>query len=220
MESFAQLSYNDINAMIRLGQRQELEAYLRRFALDIESAADDDLELAKSRCIMIISMLVFSLLEIGADSAVESLVAKLSFDIHSHRSVSALSSYIENAFRQFLVCTKPQTNRYAEQVVEQAKAIVSTHFSEPITDEWVAEKVHLSRSHFRYLFRAVTGKPFKRYLTEVRLTSARSLLEKTDFSVKEVCRRIGFGDISSFHRAYRAFHGIPPARHRNRVSSL
>lgn len=210
--------YHEINAMIRLGQRTELEAYFRQFLSDLAPIACADLDAAKGRVIALVSILTASVLELGADPSVEKTIAQVAADVVKLQSGAELVQFTEDCLAQITVCTRPRATWFAEQVVEQAKAIVADEYMNPLTDESVAERVYLSRSHFRYLFREVTGKPFKRYLTEVRLRAARSLMEKSNLNVKEVCRLSGYADSSSFYRAYRALHGVPPTGHRTGLS--
>ena len=200
--------------MVRLGQRTELEAYFRQFLADLRPLSERDIETAKSRYLSLVVTLVVSTLEIGAPGDTERLIAGTAREVSAIEDPETLLRSAESLLAHMTVCARPNANRYAIQIVERAKQMVSQRHREPLTDDEVATIVHLSRSHFRYLFKEVTGVPFKRYLMEVRLCAARKLLEETQLSVKEICREVGCTDPSSFYRAYRAYHGVPPTAHR------
>lgn len=214
LEYSATVSYHEINAMVRLGQRLELEAYFRQFEKDLFAIAEHDLEMAKSRFISLIAVLVISALEIGASAHTERRIAEAAKLALQASDATDLLQVVRWFLHNTTECASPQKNRYSEEIIEKAKKIVLENFHKPITDEWVAEQVHLSRSHFRYLFKAVTGMPFMRFVTEVRLNQARKYLETTSLSVKEICARIGYTDTSGFSRAYKTYHGVPPVIHR------
>lgn len=213
-DSILTVSYHEINAMVRLGQRLELEAYFRRFEKDLFALAEKDLGMAQSRFLSLIAVLVNSVLEIGASPDTERRIVEAAELALQAKDAEALLQIARGLLQKTTECASPQKNRYSEEIIEKAKQIILDNFHMPITDEWVAQQVHLSRSHFRYLFKAVTGMPFMRFVTEVRLNQARKYLETTSLSVKEICARIGYSDTSGFSRAYKAYHKVPPVMHR------
>ena len=78
----------------------------------------------------------------------------------------------------------------------------------------VARQAGLSESHFRSLFRKLRGQPAGAWLRERRMSEARRLLSSTDLSLKEISSEVGFGDVVSFNRSFRQFHGLPPGQFR------
>lgn len=210
----ALVSYSEINAMVRLGQRLELEAYLRQFLSELKPLAEGNLAIGRSRFVALVCALVSSMLEIGASPETERVIAEASQDALAATGADELHQVASRYLSHMNVCARPEANRFAARTVETAKQLIQKHFAEDINDEWVASQVHLSRSHFRYLFKALTGMPFKRYLSELRLNHARQLLENSPLSVKEVSAKVGYSDSSSFYRAYRAHHGVPPTAHK------
>jgi AraC-like DNA-binding protein len=209
------VSYGEVSAMVKLGQRTELEAYFRQFLADLVALGEADLNLAKSRFVALATTVVTSVLEIGAPPATESTIAyaaRLATEAETPEELHASAEYF---LSHAIVCARPNANRFAEQTIERCQAIISEAFGQPLTDEKLAEQVGLSRSHFRYLFKAVTGMPFKRYLSQVRLTEAKKLITETRMSIREVCYGVGYQDLSSFYRAYRAYHGVAPTADRH-----
>lgn len=209
------ISYGEVSAMVKLGQRTELEAYLRQFLADLQPLSQADLTLAKSRFVALATTLVTSVLEIGAPPETESTIALAATISTEATNPEDLCAAAENFLTHAIVCARPNANRFAEQTIERCQAIISEAYGQPLTDEKLAEQVGLSRSHFRYLFKAITGMPFKRYLSQVRLTEAKKLITETRMSIREVCFGVGYQDLSSFYRAYRAYHGVAPTADRH-----
>jgi two-component system response regulator YesN len=208
------VSYSAINAMVRLGHREELEAYLRQFLSRLHLTAREDLVLAKSRFLALVSVLVLSVMELGARADTEKRIAEVSEELGAITTADALVAFAEQFLHSVTRCATPEANRYAQRLIQRAVQVIQERYSEDLTDEEVAWHLGLSRSHFRFLFKEVTGLPFKRYLTEYRLVKARSLLEKSVLPVKTVARRVGYSDVNTFQRAYRAYFGVPPTAHR------
>jgi AraC-like DNA-binding protein len=208
------VSYPAIQAMVRLGQREELEAYLRQFLSCLRETGRSDLVLAKSRLIALVTVIVLSVMELGAPEGTERKIAEVSQQLEGIPTADALVAFAERFLHSVTVCAKPEANQYAKRLIQRAVRMIQERYSEDLTDEEVAWQLGLSRSHFRFLFKEVTGLPFKRYLTEFRLTKARVLLEESALAVKAVARRVGYSDVNTFQRAYRAYFGVPPSAHR------
>lgn len=78
----------------------------------------------------------------------------------------------------------------------------------------IARHAQLSASHFRALFRELRGQTAGAWLRERRMNEACRLLTSTDYSLKEISAQTGFGDVVSFNRSFRQFHGLPPGKFR------
>lgn len=82
-----------------------------------------------------------------------------------------------------------------------------------------ADAINLSTSRFAHLFREQTGVPPARYLHALRMQRARTLVEDTFLSIKEVMLEVGFSDPSHFARDFRRFHGCSPTELRRSDSA-
>ena len=75
----------------------------------------------------------------------------------------------------------------------------------------VARAVSLDRSYLMHLFKEATGYTIGGYLTEKRLYTARTLLDR-GVSVTEACYRSGFRNYSAFYYAWRKKYASSPQR--------
>jgi AraC-like DNA-binding protein len=94
--------------------------------------------------------------------------------------------------------------------LNRAKDYIDSCYAEPLNLSTVAKTACLSEHHFLRLFRQVFRTTPHRYLTEKRLQTARSLLEKSDHSIMEICLSVGFENHSSFTRLFRRRFGHSP----------
>lgn len=86
---------------------------------------------------------------------------------------------------------------------------ISSHLTEDMTVDTLAEACYISRYHLMHLFKEETGYTLFDYITEKRLLMARDLL-KTGKSVTEVCFCCGFKNYSTFSRSFKKhFHASP-----------
>ncbi len=76
----------------------------------------------------------------------------------------------------------------------------------------LSEALHLSVRQTERLFKEHTGTPFRKELSNMRLSTAKHLLDTTDMSLTEICEQVGFRSYSGFCRAMRAKGYIPTAK--------
>jgi AraC family transcriptional regulator of arabinose operon len=75
--------------------------------------------------------------------------------------------------------------------------------------------IGLSPSRLRHMFKAETGTTPTQFLKSLRIRKAKSLLETTRLSVKEVMASVGVSDPSNFTRDFKRAHGLTPTQVRN-----
>ncbi|WP_320129001.1 response regulator [uncultured Sphaerochaeta sp.] len=101
------------------------------------------------------------------------------------------------------------------QFVEQAKALINTHFQETGfgLDE-VCDSIGISPSYFSTTFKRETGFSFVQYLTNTRLSRAKELLIKTEDKTYEIARAIGFTEPNYFSFCFKRYEGCSPSQYR------
>lgn len=83
----------------------------------------------------------------------------------------------------------------------------------------LAALLNLSPSRFRHLFKAEVGMAPAQYLRVARMHQARTLMETTFLSVKQVRTGVGVNDESHFARDFKRVFGRSPREHRVYVLS-
>lgn len=103
---------------------------------------------------------------------------------------------------------------YAEPItrnssVRRVMQYLSEHLTEEIDIRQTAAYIHLDPSYLMHLFKAETGSSIMGYVTEKRLFLAQSLI-RDGMPAMTAGERSGFGNYSSFYRAYRKRYGCSP----------
>lgn len=106
-------------------------------------------------------------------------------------------------------------NPKIRRIVDRMKS--ELHLKRSLED-W-ARLSSLSRSRMCHLFKMQMGVSPAQYLKDLRLETARTLLETTSLSVKEVRARVGLQDQSHFVRDFNNAYGVPPSQYRAQRSS-
>jgi AraC family transcriptional regulator of arabinose operon len=78
----------------------------------------------------------------------------------------------------------------------------------------LATVVNLSPGRLAHLFKNEVGLSPQRYANNLRLEKAKKLLESGVLSVKEISSEIGFPNVSSFCRCFKAHYSTTPGQYR------
>lgn len=86
---------------------------------------------------------------------------------------------------------------------------IENHLDESLTLEHLAQKFYTSKYHISHIFKDNFGLSVHQYIIKKRLTACREAI-MANVSIKEAYLNYGFGDYSSFYRAFKKEYGISP----------
>ncbi|WP_054717171.1 helix-turn-helix transcriptional regulator [Lacticaseibacillus manihotivorans] len=78
----------------------------------------------------------------------------------------------------------------------------------------IADHYHLSESHTSRLIKEHLGISFKDYLIQLRMRQAKSLLNNTDQKVADIAEAVGYKNVNTFIRIFKATTGQTPGKFR------
>ena len=74
----------------------------------------------------------------------------------------------------------------------------------------------MGKTQLNRKIKAITGYTTTEYILHVRISLAKQLLAKTDYSIGDVASRVGFDDMAYFSSVFRKMTGMTPTDFRNR----
>ncbi len=98
--------------------------------------------------------------------------------------------------------------------LHRAMAFIADRLDADLGVPELAALVGVSPSHLGALFRRATSGGVLAYRTGLRMARARTLLDRTDSTVAEVARAVGFDDPLYFSRQFSRKHGVSPTEYR------
>jgi AraC family transcriptional regulator, arabinose operon regulatory protein len=99
--------------------------------------------------------------------------------------------------------------------LERAMSYLEERLDSPVRVADLASLVGVSASYLTSLFRKATGGGVLAYHTAVRMTAARTLLERTTLPVRDIAADVGYQDAFYFSRHFRRVHGMSPTEFRS-----
>ncbi|SFU52379.1 helix-turn-helix domain-containing protein [Pseudoduganella namucuonensis] len=101
---------------------------------------------------------------------------------------------------------RPERDRRVERVVEW----IHTHLGGPLRVEDAAALACVTPAAFSRFFRRETGKPFSRYVSDVRCSAACLRLTRGAAPVALIAEQCGYATLSNFNRQFLARMGMTP----------
>lgn len=98
--------------------------------------------------------------------------------------------------------------------VQKAVSLIQNDFRKDFKLNEIADRLSLSSSRLRHLFKEEIGTTPIRYRKTLRLRQAKHLLETTFLSVKEIMLKVGYKDESNFVHHFKKEYGLTPTRYR------
>lgn len=105
----------------------------------------------------------------------------------------------------------PKPERLSQPIAEAVRFITENYSDSNLSVGSLAENVHMSDTWFRKHFRDEVGVTPKRYINDLRLEHAQSLLNAGYYTVTTIAAKVGFRDAKNFSTAYKKRFGYPPS---------
>lgn len=200
---------------VKLGDRTGAKEILNELLGGIlfNSAGKD--EVLKARLLELSAILSRAAVEAGA--SLEKLLG-LNYDyvqelasLESTEDICAWIVKVLDAFINVVYETRESRNL---PVIREAVDYIRAHYSDDLSLEDVAGRVHLSPFYLSRLFKEELGNTFVEFLTRVRIEEAKRLLLGSTLAVQEVADAVGYQDASYFAKVFKRQEGRTPSQFR------
>lgn len=104
-------------------------------------------------------------------------------------------------------------HKSAEQIVYDIVSLIDSNVLQIGSLRQISTSMGYSYPYLSQIFSQVTGKPLRQYFCERRFEKAAELM-KSNLSVTDVSRMLGYDSIHSFSRAFRRRLGAPPSSYK------
>jgi len=138
-------------------------------------------------------------------------IAPIEQSILNLRATATLLAIIHMAFDQ----RDRRKDAHSRRHVLKAEQYIRDHFATIETLNQVATHVGISHDHLRHEFHAQRKMSMIRYLNEIRIERARTLLIHSVLPLSQIAGMCGFKDEYYFSVVFRKLAGLSPGRYRN-----
>lgn len=110
-----------------------------------------------------------------------------------------------------------QINPEHKELVRAMQCLLTTHFHEPLTLEYLGSALHYSQYQLARIFRQQTGQTIHQYLDQLRVRTALEELTTGEKDLSALAYELGYSSHSHFTAAFKRSFGNPPSRLRERT---
>ncbi|HYE81582.1 MAG TPA: AraC family transcriptional regulator [Clostridia bacterium] len=103
--------------------------------------------------------------------------------------------------------------------IGKVMSYINENLYEDMSIEGLASRFYMSKYHLMHKFKSQTGYTIHSYILQKRLMMANTLI-KSGKSMTEACAECGFGDYSSFVRAFKKMYGLSPKKHHKLMEEM
>lgn len=110
--------------------------------------------------------------------------------------------------------TRGMSEVSARSKIQMAVRYIQEHYSENITVLDLAERYEMSPNYFSSIFKQEIGVSAVNYFTDMRMQKAQELLSRSDNSVVDIAKKVGYEDSQYFFRVFKKNVGMTPLQYR------
>lgn len=96
---------------------------------------------------------------------------------------------------------------------------IHDHLEEDINLDMMADKLNITSGYLSTYFKEKTGQNFSDYLNDLRIRTAKDLLQNLDLRIQDVAVRVGYLNVNSFIRMFKRHAGMTPGEFRKKYAS-
>ncbi len=207
----------ELYTTISQGKKQQAQRILNEILGNVFFASGNKMELISFRVTELIVLLSRAAIEGGADTE-ETLSMNFTYlrqvgQFHSLESLSFWLSKVLNEYSSLVFDI--QDTKHIDRL-ERTLHFIHTHYTNKISLEEASEQAALSPTYFSKVFKDEIGLSFTRYINQIRVNHAKTLLKTTPCTLIEISGLVGFEDQSYFSRVFKQEIGISPGKYRAR----
>ena len=108
----------------------------------------------------------------------------------------------------------PRVSGFIQDEIDRARTYFEEYYNKEISIEQYAVSRNMSTSWFNRSFRSAMGTSPMKYILNIRIRNAQTLLETTDYSISVIASLVGYDNPMYFSRLFRKAKGMTPSRYR------
>lgn len=105
---------------------------------------------------------------------------------------------------------------YLQWKIRAVQAFLEENLDRDVDLRAIAQEAALSPYYLTRQFTAQVGVPPYRYLIGLRIDRAKALLRDSEYTVTQICQRVGFNSLSHFTTTFHRHTGLSPSAYRRR----
>lgn len=203
-----------LEVFIKQGDTDNIETILGRL-IDFIKDQDTPIFIARRICYDIINIVMRTMNEIYKEFAFVNAKYPDVFALREFETVDQFVDIIKIIC--YDICNYVKENQYkqCEQMLRNILDYIDENYTHcNFSIQNMADRFNMSTSGISQYFKDQTGQNILDYVSYLKIEKAKKLLMETGIPVKDVCKDIGYYNVSSFIRRFKQMTGLTPGEYR------
>ncbi|WNQ12566.1 helix-turn-helix domain-containing protein [Paenibacillus aurantius] len=153
-----------------------------------------------------------TLVQTGGDISV--VLGDRPFVLSAVQTLRDMEKGLQGMCHQIIAHNREKRLKMNDLTLQLATEFMDRNFNNNITIETVAAHVQRSTSFLSRIFKEATGTTINDYLIHLRIKRACELLRQPDCTLEDICREIGYSNVSYFNKLFKSRTGHTPGQYR------
>lgn len=140
-------------------------------------------------------------------------------ELQSLSDCAVLRAYMKERYRQFLQVIVRNQSKQQNKYIAAAKEYIESHYADyTLSLDSAAQQIGIHPNYLSRLFKEVLDINFVEYLNKQRIERAKTLLETTRMTVKDIGFEVGFNSVQNYLRVFKKYEQLTPTQYRESLS--
>jgi AraC-like DNA-binding protein len=136
------------------------------------------------------------------------------FELSGIRTIREMEERLTDMCSRIIAHNREKRLKLNDMTLKLAIEFMENNFNNNITIETVAQHVQRSTSFLSRMFKEATGTTINDYLIHLRIRRACELLRQPNYTLEDICREIGYSNVSYFNKLFKSRTGHTPGQYR------
>lgn len=137
-------------------------------------------------------------------------------DVYKFKTLDEMEVWLRNLVSSAIATIADNRNHLTSMQIRRGVEYIDTNYAnEKMSLQDLCRHVLMSTSYFSLVFKQHTGETFIEYLTRVRISKAKELLNNSTLKLYEIAEKVGYKDPNYFSMLFKKHTGITPKDYRD-----
>ncbi|CAM4226383.1 two-component system response regulator YesN [Paenibacillus endophyticus] len=136
------------------------------------------------------------------------------FHANESQSEEHIRSHYDVLLKRSFQAQSTESYQLDKKVIREVCVYLDQHYRKNVSLTEMAERSHMSVSHFCNVFKRQTGLTLINYVNKVRMEKVKQLLLEPDLKIYDIAELVGYATMSYFNRIFKEMEGVSPNEYR------